>query len=150
MLGGAGGHFLGGNQNRVGAAGNIDRGLAHALQHLGEVVEHVIDGIHHVAQRVVGHLAAQRQVAAGDLAGDGQEFGHALLQRVLRFLVEDGARDFVGGAVKIFRDVTEIVGGIELHARAIFARAQLLAEIGELFHWPDDLDVEHIERESRA
>src|SRR5438105_4301715 len=44
----------------------------------------------------------------------------------------------------------EIVSGIELHARAIFPRAQLLAEIGELFHWPDDFDVEHVERESRA
>ena len=72
------------------------------------------------------------------------------MQRVLRFLVEDGARDFVGGAVEIFRDITEIVGGIELHARAIFAGAQLLTEIGELFHWTDDFDVEHIERESRA
>ena len=72
LLGRARGHLVGGHENLVCTGGHVDGALAYALEHGGEVVEHVVDRIHHVAQRIVGHLAAQRQVAARHLVDHAQ------------------------------------------------------------------------------
>src|SRR5205085_2980728 len=86
LLSGAGLHFIGGNKNVVRAGGDFHGGLADALENLGEIVEHVVDGISDVAQSVVGDFAAQRQIAAGNLVDDGQELGDAALEILVGFL----------------------------------------------------------------
>src|SRR6202043_1680915 len=90
LLGGPGLHFVGGDENVVGAGGDLHGGLAHALKNLGEVVEHVVDGVRDVAEGVVGDLTAKRQVAARDLVDDGQELRDAALEVVVGFLVAVG------------------------------------------------------------
>ena len=79
LLDSARGHFFRRDQNFVGVALDVDRALAHALQHFAEVIEHVVDGVHYVAERVVGHAATQGHVTTRDLADDGQELGNTLL-----------------------------------------------------------------------
>src|SRR5271166_1648723 len=80
LLGGAGLHFVGGDKNVVGAGGDFHGGLADALEDLGEIVEHIVDGIGDVAEGIVGDLAAEGQVTASDLVDDGEEIGDAALQ----------------------------------------------------------------------
>src|SRR6202789_3492949 len=54
LLRGAGGHIVRRVENLVGAAAHVDGGLAHAFKNLGEVVEHEVHRVNHVAERVVG------------------------------------------------------------------------------------------------
>src|ERR1700731_2541875 len=48
-----------------------------ALENLGEVVEHVVDGVRDVAKRVVGDFSARGQIAARHLVDDGEQLGDA-------------------------------------------------------------------------
>ena len=56
----AGLHFVGRHKNVVGARCDFHGRFAHALKNLREVVEHVVDGVRDVTQRVVGDFPAQR------------------------------------------------------------------------------------------
>src|SRR4029077_11899246 len=98
---------------------------------LGEVVEHVVDGVGDVAERVVGDLSAQGQIAARDLVNDRQQFGNAALQMVAGLLVAGGFGDASDGAIKIFSDVAEFIAGGDLHARPRVADGQALRELRE-------------------
>ena len=93
----------------IGAAADVHGGFADALENFGEVVEHEVHGVHHVAESVVGDFAANGQIAAGYLVDGVQQVGDAALQRVLRLLVGDGVSDFGGAAIEIFRDEAELV-----------------------------------------
>src|SRR5438132_925828 len=62
--------FNASHQNVVGARGHFHGRFANALENLGEIIEHVVDRISDVSKRVVGHLAALRQIASGDLVDD--------------------------------------------------------------------------------
>ena len=52
-----------------------------------------------VAERVVGHFAAQGQIAARHLIDDRQQVGDAALQCVAGFLIARGLRDLGHRAV---------------------------------------------------
>ena len=79
LLNGAAGHIFRGEQYFVRAGGNVNGGLTHALEHLHEVLKHVVHGINNVAERVVGNPPAQREITAGNLAYNRKEFRNALL-----------------------------------------------------------------------
>ena len=134
LLDGARGHLFRRDQDLVGARLHVNGGLAHALQHLGKVIEHVIDRVHHVTQRVIAHSAAQRQVAAGNLAHDGQELRHALLQVFLRLLVKDGAGRAFSGAVQVLGNETEVVSRVNGRTGAIVALREPLSKLREALH----------------
>src|SRR5262249_27345969 len=138
LLGCAGLHFVGGDENVVGARGNFHGSLTNALKHLGEVVEHVVDGVGHVAQGVAGDLAAHREFAAGNLVNGGEKFRDAALQRLTGFLVAVGFRDFSDGAIQIFRDVAEVVIGLDVGARAGIAGCEAFRKFRELLYRRDN------------
>jgi hypothetical protein len=138
LLSGAGLHFIGGDENVVGAGGYFHGGLANALENLGEIIEHVVDGVGDVAEGVVGNLAAQGQFAARNLVDDGQQLGDAALQRLAGFLVAVGLGDLGDSAIQILRDVAEVVVGLNVGARAGIAGSQALREFRELMDRRDD------------
>ena len=130
----AGLHFVGSYENVVGARGDFHRGFANALENLREVVEHVVDGVCDVPERVIGDFAAQRQIAARNLIDDREQFGDAALQVVASFLVAGGFRDASYGAIQIFGDVAELIVGVDFNARARVAGGKALGELRELGH----------------
>ena len=97
---------------------HVNGGFANALENFREVVEHEVHGIHDVAERVVGHFAANGQVAARNFFDGIQQVGNAALEGILRLLVSDGMGDFRGAAVEILGDEFKFVAGFNLRARA--------------------------------
>ena len=75
----AGLHFVGGNENVIGARGDFHGGFADALENFSEVVEHVVDGVRDVAERVVGDFSAQGQVTTRHLVDDREQLRDAAL-----------------------------------------------------------------------
>jgi len=132
LLRGAGLHFVGGDKNVVRASGNFHGGLADAFENLHEIVQHVVDGIRDVAERVVGDFAARRQVAASHLVDDVQQFGDATLQRLASFLIVVGLRDASDGAIQVFRDVAKLVGAADFRARTGIACGEALGKFSQL------------------
>ncbi len=126
LLRSAGLHFVGGDENVVGARSYFHRGFADALENLGEDVEHVVDGVRDIAERVVGNFAAQRQIAARDLVNDGEQLGDAALQVVAGFLVAGGLGDASDGAIQVFGDVAKLIVRVDLDARSRVAGGQAL------------------------
>src|SRR5207245_11810924 len=110
--------------------------LAHALQDLSEVVEHVVDRVRDIAQRVIGDLAAQRQVAARYLVDDAQQLGDAPLQGVIRILVARRLGDLGHGAVQVVRNVDQLVVRIDSGAGAGLTRGVTLRDSPATQHGP--------------
>src|SRR5205823_4253032 len=134
LLGGAGLHFVGGDENVVGARGHFHGGFANALENLGEIVEHVVDGVGDVAESVVGDFAAQGELAASDLIDDREEFGDATLQIFAGFLIGVGLGDFGDSAIQVFGDVAKLVVGLQVGAGTGVASGEPLRKFGELLH----------------
>src|SRR6267154_2273926 len=132
----------GGDQDVVGARGDFHGGFAHAFENLGEVVEHVVDGVRDVAEGVVGDLAAERQVAAGHLVDDGEQLGDAALEMIAGFLVAGGLRDASDSAIEIFRDVAELIVGADLRASTGIADGEALGELREILHRCDERAIQ--------
>ena len=84
-----------------------------------EIIQHKINGIGNIAERVVGDLPAQRQVAPRHLIDEVQQVRDALLEQFLRLLVSVGLGHARGGPVQIFRDHAELIldGHFRLGAR---------------------------------
>src|SRR5262249_26977177 len=122
---------------------HIQSALAHALQYLYEVIKHVVDRVHHVAQRVIGDAPAQRQVAPGYLAHNGQELRHALLQLLLRFLVEDHARGSFSGAIEILGNEAEIIARVDRGPGPIVAVGEALSKVHKMPDWIQHLVAKH-------
>jgi hypothetical protein len=131
-------HFVGGHQNVVGAGSNFHGRFANALQHLSEVVEHVVDGIGDVTKRIVGHFSAQGQFAARHLIDHRKKFSDAALQIFAGFLIGVGLGHFGDGAVQVFRNVAELIVGLQVNARACIPGGDPLGEFRHLLHRRDD------------
>ncbi len=137
LLGCASLHFVGGHKNVVGAGSNFHGRFANALQHLSEVVEHVVDGIGDVTKRVVGHFSAQGQFAARHLIDHRKKFSDAALQIFAGFLIGVGLGHFGYCAVQVFRNVAELIVGLQVNARACIPGGDPLGEFRELLHRRD-------------
>ena len=105
----AGLHFVGGDENVIGAGGDFHGSLADALENFSEVVKHVVDGVCDVAEGIIGDFAAKREFTARNLVDDGKEFGDAALQRLAGFLVGVGFGDFRDGAIQVLRNIAKLV-----------------------------------------
>ena len=67
------GHLLHGHDHLAGARRHLKRGLAHVGEEVADLLDHDVDGVHHAAEHVGGHLAALGEVALGDLHGGVEE-----------------------------------------------------------------------------
>src|SRR6266567_1823822 len=134
----AGLHFVGSDENVVGASGDFHGSLADALENFSEVVEHVVDGVRDVAEGIVGDFAAKREFAARDLVDDREELRDAALQRLAGFLVGIGFRNFRDGAIQVLRNIAKFVIRLNVCTCASITRRETFREFGELLDRRDD------------
>src|SRR5207253_7324709 len=132
LLGGCGLHFVGGDWNVVGASGDFHCSLANPLENLGEVVQHVVDGVGDVAASVVGDFAAQCHFTARNLIDDRKKLRDAALQRLAGFLIGVSFGDFRDSAVQVFRNVAKLIVRLNVRTGASVTGGEAFREFGKL------------------
>ena len=138
------------SQNLIRAGADVNRGLADALENLGEVVEHEVHGVDHVAERVVGDFAADGQVAARHLIDCVEQVGDAALERILRLLIGHRVRHLRGAAIQVLGDQAEFVVAVEFRARACVTGHEPLGKLRELADRLEHALAQHEHHEQRG
>ncbi len=111
---GRGLNFGGGGSHAIG-------GGLHFLQQIADVFQHQVHRVTHVAQRTVGHLGANRQVAVRSIRSHHQQLLDTFLQAFVIVRVFLGFHAGVDHFVELLGQLANFVLGDDLGARGVIA-----------------------------